>query len=59
MTKACWGSQRFFLFSLFSLSWISTVEGRVKVPSTNVLSSISECTHYMSSPNVKLSYCSI
>ncbi|VDB87666.1 Bgt-51335 [Blumeria graminis f. sp. tritici] len=56
MAKAPWGSQRFFLFSLW---WISAVEGRVKVPSTKVSSGISECTHYMSSPNVKLSYCCI
>ncbi|VCU40678.1 Bgt-55038 [Blumeria graminis f. sp. tritici] len=53
MTKACKGSQR---FSLFSLWWILTVEGRVKVPSTKVSSGTSECTHYMSSLNVKLSY---
>ncbi|CAD6506371.1 BgTH12-07297 [Blumeria graminis f. sp. triticale] len=32
-------------------------EGRVKVPRTKVSSGISERTHYMSSPNVKLSYC--
>ncbi|VDB92672.1 Bgt-55015 [Blumeria graminis f. sp. tritici] len=53
MAKACYGSQRFFLLSLW---WILTVEGRVKVPSTKVSSGISECTHYMSSPIFKLSY---
>ncbi|VDB93681.1 Bgt-55124 [Blumeria graminis f. sp. tritici] len=53
MAKVCQGSQRAFMFSLW---WILTVEGRVKVPSTKVLNGISECTHYMSSPNVKLSY---
>ncbi|VDB94812.1 Bgt-55123 [Blumeria graminis f. sp. tritici] len=56
MAKACKGSQRFFLFSLWCML---TVEGRVKVPSTKVSSGISECTHYMSSPNIKLSYCRI
>ncbi|CAD6500010.1 BgTH12-04115 [Blumeria graminis f. sp. triticale] len=41
---------------MFSLWWILTVEGRVKGPGTKVSSDISECTHHMSSPNVKLSY---
>ncbi|VCU40032.1 Bgt-55023 [Blumeria graminis f. sp. tritici] len=41
MAKACQGSQRFLLFSLW---WILTVEGRVKVSSTKVSSGISECT---------------
>ncbi|VDB89385.1 Bgt-55027 [Blumeria graminis f. sp. tritici] len=53
MTTACWGNQSFFLFSLWRML---TVKGRVKVPGTKVSRGISECTHYMSSPNVKLSY---
>ncbi|CAD6503985.1 BgTH12-05726, partial [Blumeria graminis f. sp. triticale] len=47
------GSQRFFLFSLW---WILTVEGKVKVPRTKVTSGISECSHYISGPNIKVSY---
>ncbi|CAD6500780.1 BgTH12-06486 [Blumeria graminis f. sp. triticale] len=35
------------------------VEGRLRVPSTKVSRGISECTHYMSSPNVQLSHCCI
>ncbi|VCU41047.1 Bgt-51493 [Blumeria graminis f. sp. tritici] len=31
------------------------VKGRVIVPRTKVTSGISECTHYISIPNVKLS----
>ncbi|VCU40685.1 Bgt-55004 [Blumeria graminis f. sp. tritici] len=42
MTKACYGSQWFFLFSL---CYLLKVDGRVKVPSTKVSSGISECTH--------------
>ncbi|VCU40929.1 Bgt-51538 [Blumeria graminis f. sp. tritici] len=42
---------------LFPLWRKLTDERRVKVPSTKVSSGISECIHYMSSPNVKLSYC--
>ncbi|VDB84383.1 Bgt-55118 [Blumeria graminis f. sp. tritici] len=53
MAKACSGSRRFFLFSIW---WMLTVEGRLKVPSTKVSSGISECILYISSPNVKLSY---
>ncbi|CCU77069.1 hypothetical protein/putative reverse transcriptase [Blumeria hordei DH14] len=41
MTRACKGSQRFDLFSLW---WIFTVEGRVKVPSKKVWSVIGEAS---------------
>ncbi|VDB91108.1 Bgt-51763 [Blumeria graminis f. sp. tritici] len=41
---------------LFSLWWIFTLEGRVRVSGSKVSNGINECTHNMSSPNDKHSY---